>query len=176
MSAKSHTDLIVADPSWDWGSGKIDSVKDEPRFQPSPHQIPADLDLQENLKGFLNDPALLAQIKQKARGNKPDAELKVRFGPLASGAAVVANRAQLDELIDKNRGILGLEMEAYGVASACRPVRILPCRVIAALALENAVDFCGPLDFRFDFIPPPSARSLPLEIALTRVSRPLGGP
>lgn len=113
-------DVIVADPVWDWGSGKIDSVGNEPRFRPSPHQLELDVDFSSRLKEVCLDVGLLARIKSEARGRKPNAELRVHFGPLASGAAVVANRDVFEALLDQHRDLLGIEMEAYGVVVACR--------------------------------------------------------
>ncbi len=113
-------DVIVADPCWDWGSGKIDSIKNKPVFKPSPHQIELDADLAATLKEICGDVGELARIKQRARGKKPSHELRVHFGPLASGAAVVANREIFETLLNQHRNLLGLEMEAYGIAVACK--------------------------------------------------------
>jgi nucleoside phosphorylase/CheY-like chemotaxis protein len=113
-------DIIVANPSWDWGSGKVVSSNDGPRFLPSPHQIELDIDLASQLAEMSMDVGLLATIKAAARGRKPDTDLHLRIGPLASGAAVVADKATFDGLLDKNRDVLGLEMEAYAVCAACK--------------------------------------------------------
>jgi nucleoside phosphorylase/CheY-like chemotaxis protein len=113
-------DVVIADPSWDWGSGKITSVNNEPCFQPSPHQVELDTDLCAQLKDHCSDVALLAKIKKEARGNKPKDELRVHFGPMASGAAVVANHDTFNSLLAQHRNLLGIEMEAYGVVLACK--------------------------------------------------------
>lgn len=113
-------DIVVADPSWDWGSGKIISKRNTPHFQPSPHDIELDVDLRSKLEEISLDVALLAEIKAKSRGNKPSSELNLKIGPLASGAAVVADKKTFERLLDRNRDVLGLEMEAYGVSAACR--------------------------------------------------------
>lgn len=113
-------DIIVANPCWDWGSGKIDAVGDHPRFLPSPHQVELDQDIQERLREVCCDVALLAKIKESARGHKLKEELKIHFGPLASGAAVVANKDVFDGLLNQHRDLLGIEMEAYGVVVACK--------------------------------------------------------
>ncbi len=113
-------DIIVADPTWDWGSGKIQSEDKLPKFLPSPHQLDLDADLLSTIKELSEDKARLAVIKQRARGSKPPFELNVRVGPLVSGAAVVAHKPTFDRLLDQHRGILGIDMEAYGVAIAAR--------------------------------------------------------
>jgi nucleoside phosphorylase/CheY-like chemotaxis protein len=113
-------DVIVADPCWDWGSGKIDSINDAPNFRPAPHQVEIDTDLGALLKEICTDVGMLAEIKSVARGTKPPNELKVHFGPLASGAAVVANSHVFNNLLQQHRNLLAIEMEAYGVVSACK--------------------------------------------------------
>lgn len=111
-------DVIVADPTWDWGSGKITSENDQPKFDPAPHQLDLDGSLISAMKDIAEDPVALARIKQAASGRKPSSELRVHFGPLVSGAAVVAYKPTFDALLEQHRGILGLDMEAYAIATA----------------------------------------------------------
>ncbi len=111
-------DLIIAEPTWDWGSGKISSEGGEPKFLPSPHQLDMDPDTASLLNTMSKDAVLLATIKKASRGNKPKTELSAHIGPLVSGAAVVAHKPTFDKLLDQHRGILGVDMEAYAVAAA----------------------------------------------------------
>lgn len=140
-------DVIVANPSWDWGSGKLDSVDDKPRFRPSPHHINVDIDLINELKEIADDVGLMARIKQEASGKKPPTELKAHFGPLASGAAVVADANVFESLLDHNRDLLGIEMEAYGLACAAegcgkpRPKAIMMKSVCDFADKDKADDF-----------------------------------
>jgi len=113
-------DIIVGNPSWDWGSGKIDVVGNQPRFRPAPHQVELDIDLSAELKAICSDVELLARVKHSSAGKKPPSELKVHFGPLASGAAVIANSEVFEGLLSQHRNLLGIEMEAYGVVMACK--------------------------------------------------------
>jgi nucleoside phosphorylase len=93
-------DLIIAEPTWDWGSGKISLEDGEPKFLPSPHQ----LDM---------DPDTASLIREMTK-----TELSAHMGPLVSGAAVVAHKPTFDRLLNQHRGILGVDMEAYAVAAA----------------------------------------------------------
>lgn len=111
-------DLIIAEPTWDWGSGKISSNAGEPEFLPSPHQLDMDPDTASLLKAMTKDEVLLAAVKKAARGNKPKTELAAHMGPLVSGAAVVAHKPTFDQLLAQHRGILGVDMEAYAVAAS----------------------------------------------------------
>jgi nucleoside phosphorylase/CheY-like chemotaxis protein len=111
-------DVIVADPSWDWGSGKITSKNGKPFFDPAPHQLALDVDLSELINEMSRNNSDLAKIKQSVSGKKPDSELRVHVAPLVSGAAVVADQETFTSLLSQHRNIHGLEMEAYGVVSA----------------------------------------------------------
>lgn len=111
-------DLIIAEPTWDWGSGKIDAEDGEPKFLPSPHQLHMDPDTASLLREMTKDEVLMASIKKASRGTKPKTELSAHMGPLVSGAAVVAHKPTFDSLLTQHRGILGVDMEAYAVAAA----------------------------------------------------------
>jgi nucleoside phosphorylase len=111
-------DIIVADPTWDWGSGKIRSVEDLPSFEPLPHQLDLDPDVAEICKGLASDQVLLNSFRADAVGTAPPYELRVHVGAMVSGAAVVAHKPTFDELLKQHRNILGLDMEAYALAAA----------------------------------------------------------
>jgi nucleoside phosphorylase/CheY-like chemotaxis protein len=113
-------DIIVANPTWDWGSGKITSENKQPKFLPQPHQLDLNEDVVPVLKDMAEDTAGMAKLKSKFFGNKPPFELTVHFGPLVSGSAVVAHKPTFDSLLNQHRGILGIDMEAYSVAAAAR--------------------------------------------------------
>ncbi len=122
-------DVVVANPAFDWGSGKIDSKDGRPRFRPSPHQLEMNTDLHGILAEVFSDPSLLARIRAECPPAPERGNLEVHFAPIASGAAVVANAGIFDELLDNNRDITGLEMEAYGIhvaAVGCAKPRPLP--------------------------------------------------
>jgi nucleoside phosphorylase/CheY-like chemotaxis protein len=124
-------DIIVADPSWDWGNGKITSKEGKPFFDPAPHHLALDVDLSALLTEMSQDSPGLARIKQLVSGKKPESELRVHVAPLVSGAAVVADQKTFTSLLTQHRNIHGLEMEAYGVMSAAlgngkpRPIPIV---------------------------------------------------
>lgn len=111
-------DVIVADPVWDYGSGKIEGGDNGPSFLPSAHQLPLDPDFGPAAAELAGDVAWLAKTKHAYPGGKPNAELAIRVGPMASGAAVVADKATFDEIAGRQRDVLAIEMEAYGVFAA----------------------------------------------------------
>lgn len=131
-------DVIVADPSWDWGSGKWILQGDVPRFNAAPHQLPLAVDIRSKFKQIARDVAFLAKVKSEWLAERPASELSIRVGPSASGAAVLADRSTAEKILAQHRELLGIEMEAYGVfaaaeeATAPRPL---------AFALKSVVDF-----------------------------------
>ena len=48
----------------------------------------------------------------------PDTELRIHLGPLASGAAVLADSKVSERLLSLHRKLLGIDMETYGVFCA----------------------------------------------------------
>ncbi len=133
-------DVIVADPSWDWGSGKWITKDNDLDFLASPHQLPLSPAIRNKLTLMSNDVALLAQIRHKWPGEKPDHELSIKIGPLASGASVLADGTTAERIRHQHRNLLGIEMETYGVFSAADEA-INPKPL--ALSIKSVVDFAG---------------------------------
>lgn len=67
----------------------------------------------------------------------------VHFGTLASGEKVIAKAAHVASILQRDRTIVGIEMESYGVALAAhkRHVATLVIRGISDLADEKKADF-----------------------------------
>ncbi|CAM4018131.1 phosphorylase family protein [Corallococcus exiguus] len=111
-------DLLVSNPSWDWGSGKWISEKSVAKFLPAPHQIPLDVSLRDKFKLLSQDTALLSEIRNSYPAERPPFELSLRVGPIASGASVLADRQTSTRILSQHRELLGIDMEAYGVLAA----------------------------------------------------------
>lgn len=112
-------DIIVANESWDYGSGKIKASKDGQGYilEPEPHQIAIDIKLKEFLlKGFDDTLYEIRKLWNKSNGRKINKDIKLHIGALASGAAVVQNENVVTEFIQpQNRKVLGVDMETYAV-------------------------------------------------------------
>jgi nucleoside phosphorylase len=111
-------DPIAIDPSWDWGSGKWGYRDGSPVFLPAPHQLGLTSILRGKLGSLMRDTAVLAEIQAGFRDGSDRPTLRLHMGPVASGAAVLANSAVLAEVESQHRKLLGVEMEAYGVYAA----------------------------------------------------------
>lgn len=112
-------DVIVADPTWDWGSGKWrEDEKGEVHFLQAPYQWRLDQGLSERAKALGDDKSLLDRIFQSWKNGRPDERPKVIVEAMASGSAVLQSSRVVASLIEQHKNLVGIEMEAFGVFSA----------------------------------------------------------
>ena len=112
-------DIIVGDPLWDWGSGKLAQEQDGSKvFQASPHQVSIEHRISQLAMEIGALPSFATQIVQGWTGNFPQGRINVHVGPLASGAQVIAADNAMVDIIKQNRDVLGVDMEAYAVMTA----------------------------------------------------------
>ncbi len=135
-------DIIVADPCWDWGSGKLTVRGNRPIFLSAPYQIPLDPRLQAIVKKISIERTYLDQIYCEWRdGQRPSHDLNIHVGPIATGAVVLEDPKTVDLILSQNRNTIGVEMEAYGVASAASMASNNPPKVLIA---KSVCDFADP--------------------------------
>jgi nucleoside phosphorylase/CheY-like chemotaxis protein len=133
-------DVLLADPAWDFQSGK--RVRDQENFQFSiaPHQLPAPPIIRRHLEQIRSDSTAMAQICVGFDGDAPRIP-KIHLGPVASGSAVLADGKVIEEIKSQHRELIGVEMEIYGLyaaaQSASRPQPL-------AFALKSVCDFADP--------------------------------
>jgi len=108
-------DILVAEQSWDYGSGKHVRIDQGAEFRPDPQMIPLKVDLREKILNFNAKASLLREISDGWRGPKPPGPLKVHLGPLSSGSGVVQDEAIVEDVKSHNRKLVGIDMETYGV-------------------------------------------------------------
>jgi nucleoside phosphorylase len=107
-------DVAVADPSWDYQSGKL--VRGG--FEVAPHQLPLISALRRRI-AELNKNDLLGRIRAAWGGAVPlGGEIGMHIGPFASGSAVLADKDRLRQLREQHRNLIGIDMEVYGVYAA----------------------------------------------------------
>jgi len=117
-------DVVAAESSWHWESGKRSVVDGEHRLEPAPHQINVSPFIRSRMTLAQQDILQLAQIKKAFQGTKPDADLSVVLGPMASGSSVIADADVVQQIINQNRRTTAIEMESYGVYAASEEARI----------------------------------------------------
>ncbi len=119
---KNLGDIIIPSEVWNYSSGKYVESKNGQEamlsFLPDPVSIPLETTIREIVAQDFKE--RLFKIKSEADG-APDNDLKVVIGPMACGAAVVANKDIVEELIKKHhRKTVGLDMESYGIFFAAK--------------------------------------------------------
>jgi nucleoside phosphorylase len=131
-------DMILADPSWDWQSGKHVVEDTGPQFAIAPHQLPIPDFIRARGLLLKTEAGLWSSIRHAYGGQAPATELKFQVSPMASGSAVLADSAVVQEIKRQERNLTGVEMEVYGLyaAAACaafpRPT---------AFAIKSVCDF-----------------------------------
>ena len=124
-------DVIFADPSWDWGSGKIRRVGNKETFLPAPYQRRLDESLLHAVRKFSTEEEFLNTVWDKYDGEKPSFAPRVLLGAMASGASVLQSSQAVKSVLKQHKDVLAIEMEAFSVMFACqaaplpRPVPIV---------------------------------------------------
>lgn len=127
-------DVVAAEVSWDWQSGKHVDRDGAEDFLISPHQLDIDMEMRTCLLQFKRDTEFwsrFATLSQDIKLSLP----KLVLGPVATGASVLAD-SRIAERIreEQNRSVVGLDMETYGVyaavQSASYPVRVLSLKAV----------------------------------------------
>jgi len=134
-------DIIIADPSYDWGSGKYEIIDGQRKFSPNPDQLRLSPDIRPDLVKASKDEAMLAAIRSSFPGSKPDKLLECHVEAVASGAAVLTDATMVEEIKAHNRKLHGVEMEIYGLmmaAELCAKPRPL------AFSVKAVSDFADP--------------------------------
>lgn len=133
-------DVILADPSWDWQSGKH-FVKEEKRgFAIAPDPLGPASFVRARFDAMRPKQEIWAAIRSEWVG-PPDTELKIKVAPMASGSSVLADSEIVDRIAEQNRNLTAIEMEAYGIVSAAamashpRPTAFV-CKSVSDFANE----------------------------------------
>ncbi|HET7108395.1 MAG TPA: hypothetical protein VFI38_16395 [Candidatus Acidoferrum sp.] len=133
-------DVIVADPSWDWGSGKFVTSKSRGFFQQAPHQIPLDSFLRGKLGLLGQNGEALDSIRRNWKGTRIDNVLRMHIGPVASGSAVLANPSIVSKIVKQNRKVLAIEMETYGLYAAANEASLPQPKAFSMKAVCDFAD------------------------------------
>lgn len=138
----SYGDVLLADPAWDFQSGKRVLDKDNIKFSISPHHLSVPASVRTHVEQIRADKKAMAEIATQYTGELEHLVIpKVVIGPVASGSAVLADGEVINEIKHQHRELVGVEMEIYGMYaaaySASKP-QPLP------FALKAVCDFADP--------------------------------
>lgn len=134
-------DILVADPSWDWGSGKLTVREGKAVFLSDPAQVTLEPKVASKIRTLAVSRKYLDDIYIQYKGKRPSHDLSVKLGPVASGSVVLEDPSTVALIRAQNRKTIGIEMEAYGMMSAAfymgsdRPISIV---------LKSVCDFADP--------------------------------
>jgi nucleoside phosphorylase len=136
-------DLIIAKQVVDYGSGKLK----EDKFVPDYSTISLDSSCANYIQEFSSREDIMRSIRDawEHKTGKPDTELQAHLGVIGSGAAVIARSQFVEEIQEYKRSILGIEMEAYGIAKAAEDA--FPGKV-KSLIIKGVQDYAD--DFKSD--------------------------
>lgn len=128
------TDVIVAELAWDYQVGKFT----EAGFKQEVYQEAVDPHLISKLKHHVKTSSLSEKLRSTVlNGTKGVYSPEILFGPMASGSAVVADKAVVEKIEGQQRKVLGIEMEIAAVFAACRFSSVEPL----FFAAKGVVDF-----------------------------------
>ncbi|EKN3458723.1 response regulator [Yersinia enterocolitica] len=125
-------DIIVGDPVWDWGAGKLSEKSGEKIFLPDPHQLPLNRKLKEGFKLISKDAQFMKSLPLTWSGNGITKIPSLKIAPMACGSSVISTQLVVDEINEDHRKLTAIEMESYGVMAASHAYDI-PCVVIKSV-------------------------------------------
>jgi nucleoside phosphorylase len=140
-----YGDILVADSSYDYGSGKIATNSVGARiFIPTAYQIPMDPSMFALLQHWEQEQTSMEEIRRAWHPSRSQVP-RMRLGVLASGAAVVQDKSLIENILAISRKTVGIDMEAYGIfhaaqlASAPRP-KVLVVKSISDFGDDKKAD------------------------------------
>lgn len=108
-------DIIVGDPVWDWGAGKITLTDSGQVFQPEPHHLPLDRNIKRYAQNLAKDNEKIFSSASLLRKGRTVITPNVYILPMACGSQVIADEAIVDDIAKTHRKLAAIEMESYGV-------------------------------------------------------------
>ncbi|BAT59895.1 5'-methylthioadenosine/S-adenosylhomocysteine nucleosidase [Variibacter gotjawalensis] len=116
---KQFGDVLVADPSVDYNSGKVVDSDGIREFLPDPYPIGLNARLRSVLQRYASNPAVFQRIRERWNGTLPVAPNRLHIGPLGAADQVIDDASRVLEITKNWRKLVGVEMETYAVYRAC---------------------------------------------------------
>lgn len=116
----SYGDIMVADPCFDYESGKKVFEHGKSVFKPDYRQIRLNESVNKMIRRLKFREAELQKIYDEFEGEKPNHPPKIEIGPFGSGASVLSDPNVIARVQMHNRKFMGFDMEAYAVMLAGR--------------------------------------------------------
>jgi nucleoside phosphorylase len=116
---KQFGDVLVADPSVDYNSGKVVSSKGIREFLPDPYPIGINPRLRSLLLRYGLGHPTFAAIRSRWSGKAPGGKNRLFLGPVGAADQVIDDETRVVEIQKNWRKLIGVEMETYAVYRAC---------------------------------------------------------
>jgi nucleoside phosphorylase len=116
---KQFGDVLVADPSVDYMSGKFVNIDGERQFLPDPYPLGLHPRMRSVLRRHVASQPTFSKIQSRWSGKLPPGPNKLHLGPLGAADQVIDDHSRILEIQLNWRKLIGLEMETYGVYRAC---------------------------------------------------------
>jgi nucleoside phosphorylase len=115
---KQFGDVLVADPSVDYASGKLTIEDGVRRLQPDPYPLGLNARLRSVLQRYRNAPSLFESIRNRWPRSTPSQPNRMHLGPVGAADQVIDDPSRILEIQLNWRKLIGVEMETYGVYRA----------------------------------------------------------
>jgi nucleoside phosphorylase len=118
-AGKEFGDVLVADPSVDYNSGKVVESGGIREFLPDPYPIGLNPRLRSLLQKYRTTHTVFERIRRRWKGVTPLRPNRLHLGPLGAADQVIDDPSRVLEIQRNWRKLIGVEMEAYAVYRAC---------------------------------------------------------
>lgn len=115
---KQFGDVLIADPSVDYNSGKVVFENGVRGFQPDPYPIGLNPRLRSVLQRYRSAHPLFEEIRKRWKGATPAQPNRLHVGPVGAADQVIDDATRILEIQKNWRKLIGVEMETYGVYRA----------------------------------------------------------
>jgi len=117
-TGRGYGDILIANPSVDYASGKISVEDGVEEFHPGAFPLPVDARIHTLVQEDMHTRDGLDAIGARWTGPRPNSPINVHIGPLGAADQVV-NSERVVAAIKKNwRKLIGVEMETYALYRA----------------------------------------------------------
>jgi nucleoside phosphorylase len=116
---KEFGDILVADPSVDYASGKVAFSGGVREFLPDPYPLGLNPRLRAVLQKYQKNHRVFDEMRERWTGKLPTRANRLYIGPLGAADQVIDDASRILEIQRNWRKLIGVEMETYGVYRAC---------------------------------------------------------
>lgn len=116
---KEFGDVLVADPSVDYNTGKVVEHGGIRDFLPDPYPIGLNSRLRSLLHKYRGTHHVFKAIRDRWKGAAPSGANRLHLGPLGAADQVIDDPKRVIEIQRNWRKLIGVEMETYAVYRAC---------------------------------------------------------